>query len=89
LQPGKVSEVMQAFETFLGTNDMMAYLAMSAGFYEHKINKLKYPCIQLRTVKELMKGKDIERQVNMALDETFKKAPGSKKKDAEQTEFGV
>lgn len=28
LKPGKVSEVMQAFKTFLGTNDMMAYLAM-------------------------------------------------------------
>src|ERR1043165_5078091 len=28
MQPGKVSEVMQAFHTFLGTNDMMAYLAM-------------------------------------------------------------
>src|SRR6266567_7803845 len=30
MQPGKVSEVMQAFRTFLGTNDMMAYLAMMA-----------------------------------------------------------
>ena len=30
LEPGKVSEVMQAFRTFLGTNDMMAYLAMMA-----------------------------------------------------------
>ena len=29
-QPGKVSEVMQAFRTFLGGNDMMAYLAMMA-----------------------------------------------------------
>ena len=29
-QPGKVSEVMQAFRTFLGRNDMMAYLAMMA-----------------------------------------------------------
>lgn len=29
-QPGKVSEVMQAFMTFLGRNDMMAYLAMMA-----------------------------------------------------------
>ncbi len=29
-QPGKVSEVMQAFRTFLGSNDMMAYLAMMA-----------------------------------------------------------
>jgi len=30
VQPGKVSEVMQAFMTFLGRNDMMAYLAMMA-----------------------------------------------------------
>ena len=29
-QPGKVSEVMQAFLNFLGTNDMMAYLTMMA-----------------------------------------------------------
>ncbi|MEI7730638.1 MAG: DNA methyltransferase, partial [Verrucomicrobiota bacterium] len=29
-RPGKVSEVMQAFRTFLGQNDMMAYLAMMA-----------------------------------------------------------
>jgi len=29
-QPGKVSDVMQAFYTFLGGNDMMAYLAMMA-----------------------------------------------------------
>ena len=29
-QPGKVSEVMQAFRTFLGSNDMMAYLTMMA-----------------------------------------------------------
>ena len=29
-QAGKVSEVMQAFRTFLGQNDMMAYLAMMA-----------------------------------------------------------
>jgi site-specific DNA-methyltransferase (adenine-specific) len=29
-RPGKVSEVMQAFRTFLGTNDMMAYLTMMA-----------------------------------------------------------
>ena len=29
-QPSKVSEVMQAFRMFLGTNDMMAYLAMMA-----------------------------------------------------------
>ena len=59
--------------------------AASAGFYEHKMNKQKYPRLQLRTVKELMDGKGIERPSNVAaLDETFKKAPQSKKKDSEQ-----
>ena len=29
-RPGRVSEVMQAFRTILGSNDMMAYLAMMA-----------------------------------------------------------
>ena len=58
--------------------------AASTGFYEHKMNKQKYPRIQLRTVKELMEGKGIERPSNVAaLDETFKKAPGSKRKSAE------
>jgi hypothetical protein len=59
--------------------------AASAGFYEHKMNKQKYPRLQLRTVKELMDGKGIERPSNVAaLDETFKKAPPSKRKDSEQ-----
>jgi hypothetical protein len=44
---------------------------------------------QLRTVKELMAGKGIERPVNLALDDTFKKAPESKKKQGRQTELGV
>ena len=62
--------------------------AASAGFYEHKMNKQKYPRIQLRTVKELMDGKGIERPSNVAaLDETFKKAPESKKKHGHQTEL--
>ena len=53
--------------------------AASAGFYEHKMNKLKYPRIQLRTVKELMDNKGIERPSNIAAaDETFKKAPKAK-----------
>jgi len=64
------------------TREMQAEAA-SAGFYEHKVNKLKYPRIQLRTVKELMTGKGIERPVNLALDETFKKAPTSRRKSAE------
>ena len=59
--------------------------AASAGFYEHKTNKQKFPRLQLRTVKELMEGKGIERPTTVAAtDETFKKAPESKKKQHEQ-----
>jgi DNA modification methylase len=59
--------------------------AASAGFYEHKTNKQKYPRLQLRTVKELMEGKGIERPSTVAAtDETFKKAPESRKKQHEQ-----
>jgi hypothetical protein len=55
--------------------------AVSAGFYEHKTNLQKYPRLQLRTVKELMDGKGIERPSTVAaLDETFKKAPRAKAK---------
>ncbi len=60
--------------------------AADVGFYEHKTNKQKFPRLQLRTVKELMEGKGIERPTSAAsVDDTFKKAPGSKKKDREQT----
>lgn len=69
------------------TREMQAEAA-SIGFYEHKMNKQKYPRIQLRTVKELMTGKGIERPSNVAaVDETFKKAPESKKKHGEQMEL--
>ena len=62
--------------------------AASAGFYVHKTNQQKYPRIQLRTVKELMTGKGIERPSTVAaVDETFKKAPASKKKSAEHQEL--
>lgn len=64
--------------------------AASVGFYEHKTNKLKFPRLQLRTVKELMEGKGIERPTSAAsLDDTFKKAPESKKKHGEQKGLGV
>ena len=66
------------------TREMQAEAA-SAGFYEHKLNRQKYPRLQLRTVKELMDGKGIERPSTVAaLDETFKKAPESKRKQHEQ-----
>ena len=64
--------------------------AVSAGFYEHKLTKQKYPRLQLRTVKELMEGKGIERPSEAAaVDMTFKKAPESKKKHGQQKEFGL
>lgn len=64
--------------------------AASVGFYEHKTNKQKYPRLQIRTVNELMEGKGIERPQSAAsIDETFKKAPVSKKKEREQTKLGL
>jgi hypothetical protein len=45
--------------------DMVAE-AVSTGFYEHKTIQQKYPRLQLRTVKELMEGKAIERPSNVA-----------------------
>jgi hypothetical protein len=60
--------------------------AASAGFYEHKTNKQKYPRLQLRTVKELMEGKGIERPSTVAAtDETFKKAPKASARGGGQT----
>src|SRR2546427_12146973 len=47
------------------TKEMIAE-AVSTGFYEHKTNKRKYPRLQLRTVRELMDGKGIERASNVA-----------------------
>ena len=55
--------------------------AVSTGFYEHKTNKQQYPRLQLRTVKELMEGKPIERPSNAAaIDETFRRAPKAEAK---------
>ena len=71
------------------TKEMVAE-AVSTGFYQHKTNAKKYPKLQLRSVKELMSGKGIERPSTVAaLDETFKKAPESQKKATEQKEFGL
>jgi len=52
--------------------------------------RTQYPGLQLRTVKELMEGKGIERPSSVAaVDETFKNAPESKKKHGHQKEFGL
>lgn len=54
--------------------------AASAGFYEHKTNRQKFPRLQLRTVQELMDGQGFERPSSAAsLDQTFKKAPAAKR----------
>jgi site-specific DNA-methyltransferase (adenine-specific) len=64
--------------------------AASVGFYEHKTNQQKFPRLQLRTVKELMEGKGIERPTSAASsDETFKKAPKAKGKSQEQALPGI
>ena len=64
--------------------------ALSAGFYTHKMNEQQYPRLQLRTMKELMEGKDIKRPSNVAaVDETFKKAPKAKSKGHEQAGLGL
>jgi hypothetical protein len=69
-----------------GRTGPMETEAASAGFYEHKMNRQKYPRLQLRTVKELMEGKGIERpSEHAARDETFKKAPKAKAKGGDQT----
>jgi len=58
--------------------------------HTHKMNQQQYPRLQLRTVRELMDGKRIEHPTAFAaLDETFKKAPASKKKHGHQKEFGL
>jgi hypothetical protein len=65
--------------------DKMYADAAAAGYYAHKLTGKKYPKLQLRSVKELMEGKGIERpSEHAARDETFKKAPKSKKKQHEQ-----
>jgi DNA modification methylase len=66
--------------------DKMYADAAAAGYYTHKLTGKKYPKLQLRTVKELMEGKGIERpSEHAARDETFKKAPKAKAKGGEQT----
>ncbi len=71
------------------TSQMQAEAA-SVGFYTHKMNQQQYPRLQLRTVRELMDGKGIERPTSAAsVDDTFKKAPKSRKKHGQQTELGV
>jgi hypothetical protein len=64
--------------------------AASLGFYEHKLNGQKFPRLQIRTVRELMDGRGIERSTSAAaVDETFRKAPASRKRHGHQPELAI
>ena len=59
------------------------------GSYTSAFNGQKYPRIQRRTVEQLMAGVAIERPSgNVSIDETFKKAPKAKGKDAGRLSWG-
>ncbi len=60
--------------------------------YVSALNQQKFPRIQLRTIEQLLAGVAIERPSgNVAVDETFKKAPKAKAKakDSGQQTFGM
>ena len=60
-----------------------------AGFYTSAFNAQKFPRVQLRTIEQLLTGIAIERPSgNVAVDETFKKAPKAKAK-TDQDELGL
>ena len=62
--------------------------AANTGSYTSLFNGQKYPRLQLRTIGQLMAGMAIERPSgNVAVDETFKKAPKAKAKGAAHPEL--
>ena len=64
--------------------------AANTGSYVSAFNGQKYPRLQLRTIEQLLEGKTIERPSgNVAVDETFKKAPKAKAKQTGQDELGL
>ena len=59
--------------------------AANTGSYTSAFNGQKFPRIQLRTIEQLMAGIPIERPSgNVAVDETFKKAPKAKGRKDDQ-----
>ena len=64
--------------------------AANTGSYVSAFNGQKFPRIQLRTIEQLMAGVAIERPSgNVAVDETFRKAPKAKAKGQEQQGLGL
>ena len=64
--------------------------AANTGSYVSLFNGQKYPRLQLRTVEQLMAGVAIERpSSNVAVDETFKKAPKAAAQGKAHPELGI
>ena len=64
--------------------------AATCGDYVSAFNGQKYPRIQLRTIGQLLAGITIQRPSgNVAMDETFKKAPKATAKGHEQQGLGI
>ena len=64
--------------------------AATCGFYTSAFNGQKFPRIQLRTIGQLLAGVAIERPSgNVAVDETFRKAPKAKAKGGQQGSLGI
>ena len=64
--------------------------AADTGSYTSAFNGQKFPRIQLRTIEQLIAGVAIERpSSNVAVDETFKRAPKAKTKGGEQHRLGL
>jgi len=62
--------------------------AVSAGYYESPWTRKKHPKIQLLTIAELLKGKQVDMPPVQQVSQTFKKAPKAKiDDDAEQGEI--
>ena len=73
------------------TTKPMRVEAVETGSYTSTFNGQKYPRLQLLTIKQLLAGMPVKRPSgNVAVDETFKKAPKAKgKAGAGQSEFGL
>ena len=66
----------------------MKQWAATCGTYKSGFNGQEFPRIQLRTIGQLLAGVAIERPSgNVAVDETFKRAPKAKAKGHEQREL--
>ena len=64
--------------------------AADTGTYTSAFNGQKFPRIQLRTIEQLLAGVAIERPSgNVAVDETFKRAPKAKVKGGDQGKLGL